>query len=1640
MLLQAQMRNGLYGNEWINHQQTYFKIKVHTDGLHRLNASALAAAGINLSRPSQEFQLYHLGAQVPLYVHAPNGQIEYMEFYGRRNRGELDGSLYNNPNHQINPEYSLINDTAAYFLSWAASGGRQFGARVADLTNLPAPQPFFMHRSLQVYSDVFSEGKVYVAGGVSLSKSSMEFGEGYCRNASTNHSLSIPSPHLASGGTTASLRFSYYCRAFSQHQLEVRIGGQSQFSSNFFGDSVGVVNFSFPASRVQSGSTSINIRGNAGSNDSYFLGYVELEYPRLFNFDGQASFAFRLAPSATRQYLEISNINSSGANTQNIYLYDLTNNLRIQCFWDGSRVLTDLPPSSQVRDLVLVNQAAPGAVLPVPRLEQVQFTDFRQQFGDYVIVSHPQLYRNSQGADPVLEYAAYRASTGFSPIVVDVNELYDQFAYGIAYHPLALRNFAHFAVDEWATAPQYLFIIGKGRPYINARVSRPADLLVPTFGYPPSDNVLLARIGSDAPVVAVGRLAATSGDQVSLYLQKMRDVEAWDNALSTAEARAWRKRVLHLGGGANSLEQNSIRNSLNIMKQLIEGPNYGGQVSSFFKNSSAPIQAAQSAYLDSLINTGLSLITFFGHSSANSFDFNLDYPENYQNYQKYPMIMALGCYGGTIWEPFQGISERFVFEQDAGSIVFFASTGAASLSSLGLLGQNFYSNATGGSYGKGAGHAYQQSIRQAQASNTYNAFTQIAYQYMTYHGDPAYDLHAQLRPDYFIDQSSVSHSPSTVTTQMNDFTLALDVRNLGQAMDTVFQVEITREFPNGTTAFVAQQQVRAPYYADTLRFQVPVGGAQALGINYFNIRIDALSEIAERPNPAAEQNNEVLRYAVAISSEAIIPVYPYEFAIVPHQNIELRASTGNAFAPAQNYVFQIDTTAYFNSPLRQQGIINSSGGVVTWTPNLNYLDSTVYYWRVSRDSTGPQNGYQWEESSFIYLAGSFPGWNQSHYFQYKRDQFQNLVLEEPNRRFEFRSSVQEIFLRNGFSPNPLNPELLAVYLNGGLVDKCNCPSSSGVVVQVINPQDLSFWTLAGGASRYGAINCDPNTSRSSTYHLFRTLQAGARTDLERFIRDTVPTGHYVLLFSLNNAYPHLFHGGLISALQEQGAWYLNDWVQSQGAAPFAFFFEKGDTNFVGKKTVIGGGSNDIIQLSGLIPGNWDNGFVRSTLIGPAARWGSMHWRSLEEQNHDRLYLDLYGIDANGLSQLIWSNVQSRDTLLNSISAQQYPYLQMVWHTKDSVLRSSPQLRYWRILADELPEAALDPRSLLVFQSDTLDQGMNVVLKTAMRNIGRVNMDSMLVKFQVLGNPNLVAYQRLAPLLTGDTLQAQVSFPTASLQGQQQLMVEINPDNDQPEQYHFNNIGLLSFLINRDKVNPLLDVTFDGRHIMNGDLVSAKPEILITLSDDNRYLALNRLEDFTIILRHPSFPNGELPLNSSTTSLQFFPADSSQLGQQNKAKILIRPSLDFDGRYTLYLSAKDRSGNNSGALNYSVEFEVINKPSISQVFNYPNPFTTQTQFVFTLTGSELPDELLIQIYTIRGTVVKEIRLQDLGTLRIGLNRTEYAWDGTDQFGDRLANGVYLYRVQARKNGRDYELYRGRKDYLFQQGFGKMYLMR
>jgi len=330
------------------------------------------------------------------------------------------------------------------------------------------------------------------------------------------------------------------------------------------------------------------------------------------------------------------------------------------------------------------------------------------------------------------------------------------------------------------------------------------------------------------------------------------------------------------------------------------------------------------------------------------------------------------------------------------------------------------------------------------------------------------------------------------------------------------------------------------------------------------------------------------------------------------------------------------------------------------------------------------------------------------------------------------------------------------------------------------------------------------------------------------------------------------------------------------------------------------------------------------------------------------------------------------------------------------------------------------------------------------------MDSILVNYWIEDHEhNLIPipYLRQDSLRVGQVIRDTIDVQTLGLKELNSLWIEINPyvsnssTTDQPEQYHFNNIGQIPFYVHGDNENPILDVTFNGYHILSGDLVDPKSEVIMSLKDENQFLIMSEESDtanFGIYISNPNGIQKRLNFRNSLgeQTLEWQAADETS----KKFKIIYNGNFELDGVYRLLVQGADKSGNLSGDFNYDIEFEVDHNSSITNLMNYPNPFSTQTQFVFTLTGAVLPDEFTIQIMTVSGKVVKEITVDELGGVHIGRNVTDYRWDGKDEFGDFLANGVYLYRVITKIHGENIEHRESGADNYISKGFGKMYIIR
>jgi hypothetical protein len=530
-------------------------------------------------------------------------------------------------------------------------------------------------------------------------------------------------------------------------------------------------------------------------------------------------------------------------------------------------------------------------------------------------------------------------------------------------------------------------------------------------------------------------------------------------------------------------------------------------------------------------------------------------------------------------------------------------------------------------------------------------------------------------------------------------------------------------------------------------------------------------------------------------------------------------------------------------------------------------------------------------------------------------------------------------------------------------------------------------------------------------------------------------GDTTLYGSNNSLYHKLLGAGLtdIDSITQNRAWIL--------------IYQKNNGSYIPKfKYTPGLYERAVLNADAITPDTL--GYINSPKFGPAKSWKTVKWAgvSLEDPSTDNPSVEVLGVDQSGIETPLYIlDRYTTEADISGIDAVIYPFVKLRMRNADSVKLSPFQLNYWRVLYDPVPEGGL-AANIFFTTKDSLEVGENLNFGIAFKNVSPHAFDSVLVKATVIDSrnqPHEVFNGKVKPIVAGDTVAIRLSIPTNGYPGDNTLFLDVNPDFNQPEQYRFNNFLYRNFYARQDKVNPLLDVTFDGVHILNRDIVSAKPHIQIQLKDDAKYLLMN---DTALSLVQIKYPSGDIrTFNFDGDTLKFTPASS---GEDNTARIDFNPAfLNTTGQdgdeYELIVRGKDRSNNRAGDVEYRIAFRIISKPMISNLLNYPNPFSTSTAFVFTVTGTEVPQNIKIQILTVTGKIVREITKDELGPLHIGRNITEYKWDGTDQYGQKLGNGVYLYRVVTTMNGKPMEKYRAQgddTDKYFTNGYGKMYLMR
>ena len=603
---------------WFRYDLTYYKIQTATTGIYRIPASRLTVLGIPLKRiDPRHLRLYRRGKEIAIWVAGEqDGRLDSEDYLDFL--GLKNGEWASTGIAIPNPYVNTYSDTTAFFLAYTPG---ELGKRMASPEVHLSGANQFEVAQVQVFAEDYALGKRARWG---LRSSSPKEGQGWMSSViapSLDLEFLLDSSFAKVDFQSISLELGWVGRSSKEHVPMIWLGNSS---------------------KVLRALPSIQFSGFESFRQSLVLQQEAIQEEKL-------RLHLAADPARKGDYFSLA----------------------------FAQLTYSLP-------IAAVRNAAGPVRFTVEVLQPVRFRDYRSLPANYLLVGHRQLEKPSlQHANALYAYASYRASAAggnFDTLVLRMEELYDQFAFGER-TPLAFTAFLKF---YWPIHhPQYLLLTGRSVvPFAQAWVDHASvfyrnapqafDLqdLVPTAGFPPSDAYFVRGLQPGEPelsAMAVGRIPAKTSQDLSNYLTKVIEKE---RLLVSGP-----NRILHLVGGMNPAELARYSSFMEGFAGLAKSSLPEVEVITYTKQGEAEVERVD---LGKEINAGLALLTYFGHGSLgyNELDFGYvsDSTLTYANAGKYPLLLINGCDYGNAFGPSYSQGEDWLVTPNKGAIAVLSNS------------------------------------------------------------------------------------------------------------------------------------------------------------------------------------------------------------------------------------------------------------------------------------------------------------------------------------------------------------------------------------------------------------------------------------------------------------------------------------------------------------------------------------------------------------------------------------------------------------------------------------------------------------------------------------------------------------------------------------------------------------------------------------------------------------------------------------------------------------------------------------------------------------------------------------------------------------------------------------------------------
>jgi len=441
----------------------------------------------------------------------------------------------------------------------------------------------------------------------------------------------------------------------------------------------------------------------------------------------------------------------------------------------------------------------------------------------------------------------------------------------------------------------------------------------------------------------------------------------------------------------------------------------------------------------------------------------------------------------------------------------------------------------------------------------------------------------------------------------------------------------------------------------------------------------------------------------------------------------------------------------------------------------------------------------------------------------------------------------------------------------------------------------------------------------------------------------------------------------------------------------------------------------------------DRGDLRSINTGmklPIWIAGTCSWGHFDNIGNESFSEELIRQEMNGASAIITtsrpitvtSNQYYEERLFEEIFPNGGVSDQSIGIILQSIKTGNQEGQYFHLFGDPgmklpIPSNAVEIKSVTPDTLKTLEEASFTAVQNSATDGGQgftiITEEEREVtrEYNYLSNTESLAYKLPGPTL----FRGQLSYNDTSIVGQFRIPKDITPtsnstalkiytytDDDDPIEALgiLDNLNVIHGSDTNDELGPIITLqTESGRSLMPGDHILEDEKIFLRLTDP---LGINLAGEtgHDIVLFDHNQDSEELLTNDF-----IYDANSITTGTI---------PLNFDineGDIHISVKAWD-SANNLAENEFELTFIKDSKLKLFNVLNFPNPFSKSTQFTFELSESA---NIEITIYTLGGRKIMEIESEYFST---GFH-TIY-WNGRDAFGDKLANGVYLYKIKAKND--------------------------